>query len=194
MKILSLARESAPSRGSSEARSSSRERTGLFTSGIVSTRQGQRIALFFTGRRHAGENFAQVLAHRAADCLHRFRCAMRCRASSRSCRTSGRSLSETVMRHSRRRFVDVVSNFPEECRYLLESLAEVYGRPGSRVSGENFGYAFLPEAHRRFQSIFCGRRANSRPVEPPGSEHLVNLIVFAGKCLAGDAGETRVTR
>jgi transposase len=31
------------------------------------------------------------------------------------------------MRHSRRRFVDVVSNFPEECRYLLESLAEVYG-------------------------------------------------------------------
>jgi len=29
--------------------------------------------------------------------------------------------------HSRRRFVEVVSNFPEECRYVLESLAEVYG-------------------------------------------------------------------
>jgi len=29
--------------------------------------------------------------------------------------------------HARRRFVDVVSNFPEECRYVLESFAEVYG-------------------------------------------------------------------
>ncbi len=44
-----------------------REQTGLFTSGIVSrTRQGQRIVMFFTGRKHAGENLALVLAHRAA--------------------------------------------------------------------------------------------------------------------------------
>lgn len=32
------------------------ERTGIFTSGIVSTQQGRQIALFFTGRQHAGEN------------------------------------------------------------------------------------------------------------------------------------------
>jgi transposase len=42
-------------------------RRGMFTSGIVSTRAGRRIALFFTGRRHAGENLADVLAHRAAE-------------------------------------------------------------------------------------------------------------------------------
>jgi transposase len=42
-------------------------RKGVFTSGIISTRQGQRIALFFTGRRHAGENLAAVLARRAAE-------------------------------------------------------------------------------------------------------------------------------
>ena len=41
-------------------------RTGIFTSGIVSTREGQRIALFFTGRKHAGENLALVLAERAS--------------------------------------------------------------------------------------------------------------------------------
>jgi hypothetical protein len=29
---------------------------------------------------------------------------------------------------------------------------------------------------------------------PTGSEDLINLIVFAGKCLAGDAGETPVAR
>jgi hypothetical protein len=66
MKILSLAKESAHPAESREEVASSHERTGLFTSGIVSTQQGQRVALFFTGRRHAGENFAQVLAFRAA--------------------------------------------------------------------------------------------------------------------------------
>src|SRR6266849_8779624 len=46
------------------AREPSDDRTGVFTSGIVSTKQGQRIALYFTGRQHAGENLRDVLQHR----------------------------------------------------------------------------------------------------------------------------------
>ena len=118
MKILSLARSSAPSAG---------ERTGVFTSGIVSTRQGQRMALFFTGRRHAGENFAQVLAHRAAGLPPPIQMAD---ALSRNFVKLPEKLQVIVGNcnaHSRRRFVDVVSNFPEQCRYVLENLAEVYG-------------------------------------------------------------------
>src|SRR6516225_1786014 len=118
MKILSLARTTAPPTG---------ERTGVFTSGIVSTRQGQRIALFFTGRRHAGENFAQVLAHRAAGLPPPIQMAD---ALSRNFPKLPEKLKVIVGNcnaHARRRFVDVVSNFPEECRYVLESLAEVYG-------------------------------------------------------------------
>ena len=38
MKVLKLEREPCD------------ERTGVFTSGIVSTRQGRKIALYFTGR------------------------------------------------------------------------------------------------------------------------------------------------
>src|SRR5208282_4653838 len=41
------------------------QRTGLFTSGVVALRDGHRVALFFSGRRHAGENLAQILKHRA---------------------------------------------------------------------------------------------------------------------------------
>lgn len=58
-------------------REPSDERTGVFTSGIVSTGQGRHIALYFTGRQHAGENLADVLAQRAAALPLRFRCAMR---------------------------------------------------------------------------------------------------------------------
>lgn len=70
------------------------ERTGLFTSGIVSTSAGQRIALFLSGRQHAGENLRDVLAN----CLA----------------------------HGRRQFVDIVVNFPDECRHVLEALKVIY--------------------------------------------------------------------
>ena len=66
MKILALARASSRTAEVEEEASDLRLRTGQFTSGIVSTRQGEQMALFFTGRRHAGENLAQVLARRAA--------------------------------------------------------------------------------------------------------------------------------
>jgi hypothetical protein len=40
------------------------ERTGVFTSGLV---QERRIALFFTGCKHAGENLAEVRKQRPTD-------------------------------------------------------------------------------------------------------------------------------
>jgi hypothetical protein len=43
------------------------QRTGVFTSGIVSTAVGRQIALYFTGRQHAGENIADVLKQRAME-------------------------------------------------------------------------------------------------------------------------------
>ncbi len=55
MRVLRLAREPSD------------DRTGVFTSGMVSTKQGQRIALYFTGRQHAGENLRDVLEHRVAE-------------------------------------------------------------------------------------------------------------------------------
>ena len=46
--------------GVHSAESSKAERTGLYTTGIVSTRAGQKIALFLSGRQHAGENLKDV--------------------------------------------------------------------------------------------------------------------------------------
>jgi transposase len=48
-------------------RDPSDERTGVFTSGIVSVGEGLKIALYFTGSRHAGENLAEVLKQRSAE-------------------------------------------------------------------------------------------------------------------------------
>ncbi len=127
MKILALARASPHFGGTPREALDSGERTGLFTSGIVSTRQGQRIALFFTGRRHAGENLAHVLAHRSPELAPPIQM---CDALSRNLPKLPAKLEIIVgncLAHGRRHIVDVVSSFPEECRYVLESLAEVYG-------------------------------------------------------------------
>jgi transposase len=64
MKILAMMPARGPTEECAEEQS---ERTGVFTSGIVSTREGRKIALFFTGRKHAGENLAEVLSQRASE-------------------------------------------------------------------------------------------------------------------------------
>jgi|ERR1035437_247271 hypothetical protein len=74
------------------------ERTGVFTSGIVSIAHGQHIALFFTGRQHAGENLADVLKRRAGSWLRPSRCAMRCPATCPNCRRNWKSSWAIVWR------------------------------------------------------------------------------------------------
>ena len=99
------------------------ERTGVFTSGIISTREGQRMALFFTGRWHAGENLSAVLARRAADLAPPIQM---CDALSRNLPKTLEVILGNCLAHGRRRFVKVAQNFPEQCRFVLETLGEIY--------------------------------------------------------------------
>ncbi len=99
------------------------ERTGMFTTGIVAQRQEHHIALFFTSRKHAGENLADVLAHRASTLAAPIQM---CDALSRNVPGELKTILSHCLAHARRRFVDVVNDFPDECRYLLETLREVY--------------------------------------------------------------------
>jgi len=114
MRILKLARN--PDDG----------RTGTFTSGIVSIGREWRIALYFSGWKHAGENLADVLKRRAAEMGSPIQM---CDALSRNTPklTGVEVLLANCMAHGRRQFIDVAANFPEECRYVLETLGAVYG-------------------------------------------------------------------
>lgn len=98
-------------------------RTGLFTSGIVATRGGQRIALFFSGRRHAGENLQEVLRRRATDLPPPIQM---CDALSRNTPKALQTIVANCLAHARRQFVDVHEHFPAECGYVLEAFQAVY--------------------------------------------------------------------
>jgi transposase len=74
--------------------------------------------------------------------------------------------------HARRYFVDVVPNFPEPCRYVLESLGKVYGYD---AQAEERGLS--PEERLRFHQehsqpvmdqlhVWLGAQFEERKVEP----------------------------
>jgi hypothetical protein len=119
MPVLSLRREIA-------GEADEATRTGIFTSGIVSTGEGRKMALFFTGRQHAGENLRDVLTKRATTLKPPIQM---CDALARNLPKMSGTLEVIVshcLAHSRRRFVEVAPNFPDACRYVLEALSQVY--------------------------------------------------------------------
>jgi transposase len=99
------------------------DRTGTFTTGILSVVNDHRIVLFFTGWKHAGENLAAVLAQRAKELQPPMQM---CDALSRNLPKPLETILSNCVAHSRRKYVDVVDSFPDECRYVLEALREVY--------------------------------------------------------------------
>ncbi len=101
----------------------SKERTGIFTTAIVATCADHKIAVFFTGRQHAGENLEDVLQHRASELEAPIQM---CDGLSRNEPKNFTTILANCMSHGRRKFVEVVDSFPEECRYVLESLRQVY--------------------------------------------------------------------
>ena len=142
----------------------------MFTSGIVSTQEGRQIALFFSGRQHAGENLADVLAERAPGVgRRRSRCATLSRAI---CRASWRRSWPIAWPMAGGEFVEVADRFPEECRHVLESLAVVYRNDAHRARAE-----LSPAARRHFHQAesgpvmeelhaWLGRQLDERLVEP----------------------------
>jgi hypothetical protein len=120
MRILRLAREPGD------------KRTGTFTSGIVSLVGAWTIALFFTGRKHAGENIAEVLKQRAHQLPPPI---LMCDALSRNTPKGVETLIANCLAHGRRQVVEVVDHFPEECRYILEALGGVYHHDAAAREG-----------------------------------------------------------
>jgi transposase len=98
-------------------------RSGTFTTGMLSMMGERKIALFFTGQKHAGENLTDLLAERHPDRGPPIQMAD---ALSRNISREFATLLANCMSHARRNFVDVAESFPDECRHVIEALGEVY--------------------------------------------------------------------
>jgi hypothetical protein len=99
------------------------DRTGIFTTGIMARVGDRKIALFFTGPKHAGENLAAVLSRRKQECGPPIQMSD---GLSRNEPKEFATIMANCLTHSRRKYCDVVDSFPEECRKVLDVLRAVY--------------------------------------------------------------------
>jgi hypothetical protein len=162
------------------AREPSDDRTGVFTSGIVSTQQGQRIALYFTGRQHAGENLRDVLQHRAEGMAAPMQMSDALSRNTSALPEGVQILLANCLAHGRRQFVAVAASFPEACRYVLETLGDVY-----KYDAEAREHKLSPEERLLFH------QQHSKPVmenlqqwmEAQFAQHLVEPNSGLGKAI-----------
>ena len=143
-KILDLTKR----REQEKADGKSDGRTGVFTTGIVSVGEGHQIAVFFSGDQHAGENLSDVLAQRAAELSAPIQM---CDGLSRNVPTEYETILASCTAHARRKFVDVVQNFPEPVRHVLEEIGKVYHNDSIARKG-----GMSPEERLRFHQAESG--------------------------------------
>jgi transposase len=136
---------------------------------VVALRDGRRVALFFSGRRHAGENLAEVLKLRAAELPPPIQM---CDALSRNLPGELQTIVAHCLAHARRQFVDVYDRFPEQCRHLLEALAVVYrndaGARERQLSPEARLYWHQQESQPTMQQLLAWltRQLDEKLTEP----------------------------
>jgi len=115
--------ERAGSGGRGKVKPSDSERTGMHTTGVVSTREGRKIALFFSGRKHAGENLGEVLKRRAQELGPPIQM---CDALDYNVPKNFAVILGNCAVHARRKVVEVAEDFPAECKKVLDIFVDVY--------------------------------------------------------------------
>jgi transposase len=124
VRILSLRAEIEAER---EAHPTSAQRTGLFTTGMVAKAgeptKGPRIAIYVSGRRHAGENSAELLSGRPSGLSPPIRvgdASASNRVGEVACVEAG------CWFHARRPFVVLERIFPEQAGHVLDVIGDLY--------------------------------------------------------------------
>ena len=100
-----------------------KDRKGTFTTGVLSYYLQHKIYLFYSSRKHAGENMMDVLAKRSQDLPP---IQYMCDALSRNMPEALKAILINCLSHARRKFVEIESFYVEECGYVINALAQVY--------------------------------------------------------------------
>lgn len=107
------------------------ERRATHTSGmVVKTRKGHLIALYASGRRHAGENLDQLLDRRDEELGLVIQMAD---ASAVNWKGKHQRIESKCWAHARRKFIEIEESFPAACGVVLDAIGKVYGYEAETV-------------------------------------------------------------
>ena len=180
VRILSLMQENRDwsPRRRPKALSTPKERTGMHTTALV-VKVGEHTAiLYYSSRRHAGENLQALLDQRAAGLDKPL--AMSDALASNAVANEAAVIRCHCLAHGRRKFSDLAEVFPHECQVVLEVISQVFdhdeqarqaaaeprGAPGVSPGAE-------PTAHGRAQTVarHADRRASGGAQQRAGESH-----------------------
>jgi transposase len=105
-----------------QGKANNKQRTGMFTTAIVSVAADNEIAIFHTGREHAGESLGELMKDRTSEQLP----IQMCDALSRNIPKEFETILGNCLAHARRYFAKVIEAFPEQCLFVIQILRDVY--------------------------------------------------------------------
>lgn len=102
------------------------------------TEEGNRMVVYITDNKHCGENLASLLEPRSNSA--RYLKLVVDASSNNTPQVSEEALKKIIMAnclaHGRRKFAELIGDYPEECGYFLREIAEIY-KNESEVKDEN---------------------------------------------------------
>lgn len=154
------------------------ERTGMHTTALV-VQVGEHTAiLYYSSRRHAGENLQELLEKREAGLAKPL--AMSDALASNAVADDAAVIRCHCLAHGRRKFSDVEEVFPHECRVVLDVLSQVFDHDEQARQEQLSPAARLAYHHAQSQPLMDGRK---RWLDQQIAEHLVEPNSALGKAI-----------
>jgi hypothetical protein len=143
-RILTLIKENqqAQARAQAQGKAQTEERTGMQTTALMVQVGERRICLYYTGRRHAGENLAELLLKRESGLSKPL---VMSDALSHNNAAEDALIRCHCLAHGRRKFSELDDAFPVESAVVVNALTEVfdhdeYARTEQLTAQERLGY------------------------------------------------------
>ena len=124
-RVLTLMKENQLARAKARAQGKTKpnERTGMQTTALIVQVGDHRICLYYTGRRHAGENLEALLTKRDPG---RDKPLVMSDALSSNNAEEANLIRCHCLAHGRRQFSDLAEDFPEESAVVVNALKLIY--------------------------------------------------------------------
>jgi hypothetical protein len=180
VRILALIKENSAILAAAQAQgvSSPTERTGMHTTALV-VKVGEHTAiLYYSSRRHAGENLQGLLDKREAGLDKPL--AMSDALSSNEVADESRLIRCHCLAHGRRKFSDLEEVFPHECQVVLAVLRQVFEHDEQAREDQLSSEARLAYHQARSRPLMDGLK---RWLDTQIDEHLVEPNGSLGKAI-----------
>jgi transposase len=181
VRILSLIEENqkAQARAAAKGLARSEDRTGMYTTALV-VKMGEHTAiLYYSSRRHAGENLQGLLDKRAAGLDKPL--AMSDALSSNEVANEAALIRCHCLAHGRRKFSELEDVFPDECQVVIASLQQVFDHDDeARINH------LSPAERLVYHQVYSGPIMDGLKgwLEQQGAERLVEPNSSLGKAMA----------